>query len=116
MNDCCCTNQLAPIYKGDDVTITLVIIEQNGSKMNFNGKTIKFILKKNKNEQDSQAVILKIYTPTEDMTQLCIHLTKEDTDITQGIYWYGIRVISGDYQSTEGEGKVEIRQGPFYGQ
>lgn len=116
MSDCCsCTNQLAPIFRGDDATITFVVIQPDGSKMNFNGKTIKFIIKKNKASQDDTAIVLKTYEPTEDTTQISIILTEDDTDVTPGVYYYGIRLISDDYQTTEGEGKVEIKQGPFYG-
>ena len=109
-----CSNQLNPIYKGDDAVITLEVVQPDGSNMNFNGKTVKFIVKKNKASDDTTAIVSKTYTPTEDIEKLSIHLTKSDTDKDPGLYWWGIRVISEDYQTTEGEGKVEIKQGPFY--
>lgn len=113
---CSCVTQLAPIIKGDDATIVLVIIQPDGSKMNFNGKTIKFIIKKNKSLADSSAIVLKTYQPTEDCTQISIKLTKQETDVEPGSYYYGIRLVFDEYQTTEGEGKVEIKQGPFYGE
>lgn len=117
MADCCsCTTQLAPLIKGDDATITLVIMQPDGSKMNFNGKVVKFIIKKNKAAADSTAIILKTYEPDYDSTQLSIFLTKQETDADVGMYYWGVRVISNDYQTTEGEGKIEIKQGPFYGE
>lgn len=114
--NCFCSNQIPPIYRGDDATITLVVIQPDGSKMNFNGKTIKFIVKKDKNKEDSSAIIYKEFSPTEDTEELVIFLTEEDTDKEPGSYWYGVRVIQGDYQTTDGEGKLEIKQGPFYGE
>lgn len=114
-NCCSCSSQLAPIYRGDDATITLVIIQPDGTKMNFNGKTVKFIIKKSKTAADTTAAVLKTYEITEDKTSLSIVLTEEDTDVDPGMYFYGVRVISSNYQTTEGEGKVEIKQGPFYG-
>lgn len=113
--NCCYPGRLKPIYKGDDSTIAMVVIMADGSKMNFNGKTIKFIVKKSKTEDDSKAIILKEYSPTQDMTKLDIQLTKSDTDVAPGFYWYGVRVSSFDYQVTEGEGRLEIKQGAFYG-
>jgi len=114
--NCFCTNQLNPIYRGDDATIALEVVQPDGSKMNFNGKTVKFIVKKNKAADDNTAIILKTYAPIEDTETLSIELTESDTDKEPGIYWYGVRVIADSYQTTEGEGKVEIKQGPFYGE
>lgn len=112
---CLCSNQLAPIFKGDNATIKLVVLQPDGTKLNFNGKTIKFIIKKNKSAEDSSAIVFRELTPTEDTTELSIVLSDTETDVTPGEYWYGVRVIMNDYQTTEGEGKVEIKQGPFYG-
>ena len=98
--NCFCNNQLAPIYRGDDATINLSVVQPDGSKMNFNGKTVKFIIKKNKTDEDSTAIVLKTYTPTQDQEALTIVLDKQDTDVEPGIYWYGVRVISDDYQET----------------
>ena len=113
---CFCESQLAPIYKGDDATINLEVVQPDGSKMDFNGKTVKFIIKKSKTAEDSSAIVLKTYTPTESKTVLTISLSESETDVDAGMYWYGVRVISDGYQTTEGEGKVEIIQGPFYGE
>lgn len=116
MADCCsCTSQLAPIIKGDDTSITFEVIRPDGQKMNFNGMTVKFIVKKNKSQSDQSAVIFKTYNIDTDTTQVSIILTKDDTDVDAGSYFYGIRVIDDDYQTTEGIGKVDIIQGPFYG-
>lgn len=115
MSSCSCTTQLAPIFKGDNATITLVIIQPDGTKMNFNGKTVKFIVKKNKATSDDTAIILKTYEPQQDVTSISIVLTDDDTNVDPAIYYYGIRVIVNGYQTTEGEGKLEIKQGPFYG-
>lgn len=114
--NCFCSNQIPPIFRGDDATITLSVVQPDGTNMNFNGKTVKFIVKKDKNKADSTAIILKEYTPTEDIDKISIVLTENDTDKEPGSYWYGVRVIVDDYQTTEGEGKLEIKQGPFYGE
>ena len=113
--DCNCVNKLPPIYKGDDATIKLFVEHTDGSYMNFNGKTIKFIVKKDKTEADTDAVISKTYTPTIDKTELDIELTDTETNIEPGTYWWGVRIEYDNYQTTEGEGQVDIVQGPFYG-
>ena len=114
--NCFCDSQLGPIYKGDDFVVNLAVVQPDGSKMDFNGKTIKFIIKKSKSAEDSTAIVSKTYTPNESAESLTIHLTKEETDVDPSIYWYGVRVIVEGYQATEAEGKVEIVQGPFYGE
>lgn len=113
--NCFCSGQLKPIYKGDDATIRMIVMHEDGSKMNFKDKTIKFIVKKEKSEQDSEAVIFKTLTPTTDTYLLEIELTDTDTNIDPRIYWWGVRVDSDGYQVTEGEGRLEIKQGAFYG-
>lgn len=112
---CPCTSQIGPIYKGDDATIKLSVMQPDGTHMNFNGKTVKFIIKKEKTEEDTNAIVLKTYEPDEDTTELSIVLSDTETNVNPGTYWYGIRIISGDFQSTEGEGQIDIVQGPFYG-
>lgn len=112
---CGCACCLPPIYKGDDATIKLVVVHNDGTNMNFNGKTVKFIMKKNKAAEDTEAVIAKTYTPTIDKEELAIELTDTETNIEPGTYWWGVRVEYDNYQTTEGEGQVEIVQGPFYG-
>ena len=112
---CTCQNQIPPIYKGDDATIKLSVMQPDGKYMNFNGKTVKFIVKRKKTESDEAAIILKTYQPDEDITELSITLTDTETNVTPATYWYGIRIIAGSYQTTEGEGQVDIVQGPFYG-
>lgn len=115
MSNCFCDSQLNPIYKGDDATITMMVTQDDGSLMNFNGKTIKFILKKSKEDPDNEAIVSKTYSPTADTTQCDIQLTKDDTNVEPMVYWWGVRVINFNYQVTEGEGRVEIVQGAFYG-
>lgn len=112
---CYCSSELAPIYKGDNATIKLVVVQPDGSNLNFNGKTVKFIIKKNKSAEDSTAIVFRTITPTEDTEELSIVLSEQETDVRPDVYWYGVRVIMNEYQTTEGEGKVEIKQGPFYG-
>lgn len=114
--NCTCSNQIPPIYKGDDVSLDLSIMQPDGSYMDFNGKTVKFIIKKKKTDEDTDAIILKEYNPDEESTELVISLTSTETNVTPGTYWYGIRVIVDGYQTTEGEGQVDIVQGPFYGE
>lgn len=111
---CECINQLPPIYKGDDATIKLSVEQTDGSYMNFNGKTIKFIVKANKTDQDSAAVITKTITLSTDITEVNIELTDSETNIDPKKYWWGVRISYDGYQTTEGEGQVEIKQGPFY--
>lgn len=115
MSQCTCYNQLPPIYKGDDATIKLAVVHNDGTKMNFNGKTVTFIVKKLKTQEDTDAVITKTYTPEIDKEELDIELTDTETNIEPGTYWWGVRVEYDNYQTTEGEGQVEIVQGPFYG-
>ena len=110
----CGRNSLPPIYKGDDASFTILVLLPDGSKMNFNGTTVKFILKKNKAHDDSTAVVEKTYTFATDTTELYEFLSQEDTDITPGIYEYGVRVIVDGLQTTELTGLLEIKQGPFY--
>ena len=114
--NCFCDSQLGPIYKGDDATFHLVIVQPDGTNLNFNGKTVKFIIKKNKSDEDSTAIVFKTYTPSTDTTDLEISLSENETDVDPGVYWYGVRVISGDFQTTDGYGQLEIKQGPFYGE
>lgn len=112
--DCSCVNKLPPIYKGDDATIKVMVEHPDGSYMNFNGKTIKFIVKKEKTETDTEAVISKTLEPVTDIHELDIVLSSTETNITPNMYWFGIRIIDNNYQTTEAEGKLEIKQGPFY--
>lgn len=114
--NCTCTNQIPPIYKGDTATLTLSVMQPDGSYMNFNGKTVKFIIKKTKEKADTEAIVLKTIEPEEDITELPISLTTAETNVAEGTYWYGVRVIVDGYQTTEGEGQVDIVQGPFYGE
>lgn len=113
--DCTCTKKLPPIYKGDDATIKFSVERTDGSYMNFNGKTIKFIVKKEKTEEDTAAVITKTIQPETDIYELSIELSDTDTNIEPGVYCYGVRISYNNYQTTEGEGLLEIKQGPFYG-
>ena len=113
--DCTCDKKLPPIYKGDDATIKFSVEHTDGSYMNFNGKTIKFIVKKEKTEEDTEAVITKTLEPVTDSHELSIELSDTETNIEPGIYWFGVRVSYDNYQTTEGEGLLEIKQGPFYG-
>lgn len=113
--DCACVNNLPPIYKGDDATIKFSVEQTDGSYMNFNGKTISFIVKQSKDALDNTAIITKTYTPTTDVYEVNISITDTETNVTPGVYWWGVRVSYDNYQTTEGEGQVEIKQGPFYG-
>lgn len=113
--ECTCINNLPPIYKGDDATIKLAVEHTDGSYMNFNGKTVKFIVKQSKEDADTEAIISQTYTPTTDIHELNITLSDSETNVTPGIYWWGVRISYDGYQTTEGEGQVEIKQGPFYG-
>lgn len=115
MSNCFCDSQLKPIYKGDDATITMMVTQDDGSLMNFNGKTVKFMIKKSKEDPDNEAIISKTYSPTVDQTMVEIQLSKDDTNVDPMVYWWGVRVIAYNYQVTEGEGRVEIKQGVFYG-
>ena len=115
--NCVCQGQLKPIYKGDDATIRMMIMHADGSKMNFNDKTVKFILKKDKTQEDDKAVLNKVWSPSsfENKYVFECNLTDTETDIDPGLYWWGIRIEKDSYQVTEGEGRLEIKQGAFYG-
>ena len=108
-------NQLQPIYKGDTATIWLKVFQDNNQYMNFNGKTIKFIVKKSKTETDNEAIIYKTYEPTADTDIIAINFTEDETNKTPGVYLWSVRVLFQGKQGTEGEGRLEIKQGVFYG-
>ena len=108
-------SQLQPIYKGDTATIGLKVLQDNGKYMNFNGKTIKFIVKKSKNETDNESIIYKTYEPTTNVDNIDISLSEDETNKTPGMYLWSVRVLYEGQQITEGEGKLEIKQGVFYG-
>lgn len=112
---CHCSSQLAPIYKGDNATVKIQVLQPDGTYMNFNGRTVKFIIKQNKTSEDEKAIVYREMSPTEDITELEVVLTQQETDVNIGTYWYGVRIITNEYQTTEGEGQVEIKQGPFHG-
>lgn len=105
---------IPPIFKGDDAAFELEVLLATGKKMNFNGKTVKFIVKKDRHALDETAIISKTYTPTQDMDTLFILLSKEETNVSPGVYQFGIRIIVDGVQTTEGAGRLEIKQGPFY--
>lgn len=104
------------IYKGDTATFFLSIQLSDGTLMNFQDSTVKFIVKKDKNEPDDTAIVLKTYTPSESTTEIQIDLSETDTNVTPGAYLYGVRVLKDGSQVTEGMGNIVIKQGAFYGE
>ena len=109
-----CQRETEGFYKGDDVVLSLEIVQPDGSKMDFGGKKIIFILKKNRLEPDDKAVLLKEYQP-QSGTLLKIPLTAKETDIAAGVYQFAVRVVVNGTQTTEGEGTLKVMQGVFYG-
>lgn len=109
-----CERETAAFYKGDDVVLSLEIVQPDGSKMDFGGKTVVFILKKNRLEPDDKAVLLKEYRP-EGGTLLKMPLTRQETDIAPGVYQFSVRLVANETQTTEGEGSLKVLQGVFYG-
>ena len=112
---CSCDNSII-IYKGDTATLFLSIQLSDDTLMDFKDSTVKFIVKKSKEELDSQAIVLKEYSPTESTTEITINLSENETNVTAGSYFYGVRVLKESSQITEGEGIIVIKQGVFYGE
>lgn len=112
---CSCTDAIT-IYKGDTATFFLSIQLSNGTLMDFQGSTVKFIVKKDKNETDDKAIVLKTYSPVESTTEIQIDLSESETNVEPCGYLYGVRVLKEGSQITEGMGNIVIKQGAFYGE
>lgn len=100
------------IYRKDDIVIPFNI-SYDGIPFDLSGTTIKFILKKDK-EDGSPIILEKTITSHTDPTagKSEIVLTSIDTNITPGKYYYAIVLVDViGKQSTMIVSDIEIRQG-----
>lgn len=103
---------LEHIYRKDDAVIPFTI-SYDGTPFDLSGTTIKFILKKDK-EDGSSVILEKTITTHTDPTagKSEIVLTSAETNITPGKYYYAIVLVDvSDKQSTLIVSDIEIRQG-----
>jgi archaellin len=84
-------------FRGDDVALNLTFKDSAGVAIDITNYTIYFTLKKNKFDEDADAVLLKNITvhtsPTAGQTQ--VSLTSAETALLSGSYYYDIRYKTG---------------------
>lgn len=84
------------IIRGDTVSITFTLTDENGDPVNLTGSTVYFTAKKQIDDDaaDAKAVISKDVTSHSDPVngETIINLTSSDTDIDLGIYFYDIQI------------------------
>lgn len=101
------------VFKGDDVTFTVTITDENGAAVDLTGGVLWFTVKKNKTDSDSDALIQKQVsshtTPTGGIT--AITLTDTDTNQTASQYFYDIQFVNSTSDvTTYGVGNFIILQ------
>lgn len=106
------TNQSLEIVRGNDKTWNLVF-DDGTDPINITGATIRFTVKANKKDTDSEALIQKTITSHTDAAagETSIVLTQADTTIEPGEYFYDIQYeTSGGVVTTVLLGTLEVQQ------
>lgn len=96
------------IIRGDDTTINITCLDDNGAAIDITGYTIFFTVKSNINDADASAVISKQTSSHTSPTQgrSTITLAHADTDIAEGDYIYDFQLVSGSGAVTSTERNI----------
>ncbi len=101
------------IIKRDDVAFQLTFTDSDGNAIDLTGATIFFTVKKNKTDDDVDAVISKqidsFDNPITGVAQL--DLTNSDTNILVGSYWFDIQLKDSNSKiSSSAAGRFIVAQ------
>ena len=94
------------ITQANSGTLSFVFNGPDGGPLDLYDYDITFMVKQSKQDPDSEAFITKFYDEIEDYV-LEVNLTKTDTAIPVGYYWWSIVLTNGDF-------KDEAISGQFY--
>lgn len=87
-------------------------LTKKGIPQDISGWTLTFVVKKNFNDADINAVIFKsIIIPNDTESQngrYNFTLSSTDTDLPNDEYWYDLKFIDGDMRETFARGKLLI--------
>lgn len=100
------------VVKGDSGFITLNFKEKC-KPYDLEGAVVRFIIKKNKEDADSTAILDVSLNPQEGDSFVLVEITESVTNREPEVFIYGVRLIKGTAVHTVLEGNFEIEQGPF---
>lgn len=100
------------VVKGDSGFITLNFKEKC-KPYDLEGAVVRFIIKKNKEDADSTAILDVSLNPKEGDSFVLVEIPERVTNREPEVFIYGVRLIKGTAVHTVLEGNFEIEQGPF---
>ena len=78
-----------------------IIVKQDGNPMNISSYDATITIKKQQNKQNNKALLTKTLTKSDPANgELTLILTKDDTLIKPGTYYYDIRITDGNKEYT----------------
>ena len=100
------------ITKGDSGFITLNFKEKC-KPYDLEGAVVRFIIKKNKEDADSTAILDVSLNQQEGDSFVLVEIPESVTNREPETFIYGVRLIKGTAVHTVLEGNFTIEQGPF---
>lgn len=100
------------VIKGDSGFITLNFKEKC-KPYDLEGAVVRFIIKKNKEDADSTAILDVSLNPQEGDSFVLVEIPESVTNREPEVFIYGVRLTKGTAVHTVLEGNFEIEQGPF---
>lgn len=100
------------VVKGDSGFITLNFKEKC-KPYDLEGAVVRFIIKKNKEDADSTAILDVSLNPQEGDSFVLVEIPESVTNREPEVFIYGVRLTKGTAVHTVLEGNFEIEQGPF---
>ena len=100
------------VVKGDSGFITLNFKEKC-KPYDLEGAVVRFIIKKNKEDADSTAILDVSLNPQVGDSFVLVEIPESVTNREPEVFIYGVRLIKGTAVHTVLEGNFEIEQGPF---
>lgn len=89
------------IRKANKATFTFELTNCDGTPVDLSEATVKFIVKKNKSDTDSQA-ILSSQIVNSDTNILYFSFNSQQTDpLTEGDYFVAIKIVKADHMDDE---------------
>lgn len=100
-------------FRGDDVSIKVVVTDENNEPVPIGGSIIWLTLKNDPSDSDSDAVLQKKVTSHDypDKGISSIELTNLETDIPTDTYFYDIQIkLDSGIIKTIDYGKVKVKE------
>lgn len=101
----------SPILKTNDSwNFRFSLTDTAGAVVDLNGYKLRFRIKKNRTDEDVDAVDSQDFDIATSVLYKDIQVEKEDTDIAEGTYWVGTRYISPSGKSKSVDTQITVKK------